>query len=87
MNRRFIDGNCALCAFYRHFGRFGSRLLVLLFLLTRLPGQLFLPPDLMIICFCHSAMYLLGRWEARVFAPGGEDLTRPDVPRAQIRRH
>ena len=86
MNCRLIDRDGAICVYNRRIGRFGGRPLVLLFLLTRLPGELFLPPDLMIICFCHQAMYLLGRWEARVFARGGEDLTHPGVPRTQIRR-
>jgi hypothetical protein len=86
MNRRFFNRNRAICVSNRRLGGFGGRAFVLFFLLTRLPGQLFLPPDLMIICFCHAPMYALESWKVRVFARRGGDLTRPGMPRSQIRR-
>ena len=64
----------------------GGLALLLLFLLPRLSGQLFLTPDLVIICFCHRPVYALVRPWAQLFAGGGEDLTYPGMPRPQIRR-
>jgi hypothetical protein len=52
--------------------------LLLFFLLPRFPGELFLPPDLMIICFCHRPLYAFARSRTRLFTfPAG----RFDPPR------
>jgi len=53
-------------------GNLGGRAFLVLFLLSRLAGELFLAPQLMIICFCHEPLYLLMGRLVRVFARGGK---------------